>query len=655
MADVITRFKLETTQYDSKLRDESNRLAEFTRKVSMAGKEFDRFAASQVDAVRELGKMGPAATDAKDKVKELVAAYNALAKQYNVLTKEQQQSDYGKAMAESLKSLQQQISAAKNEMNSTGGVLDQLKQKVTLNIDAIKLFNVGLTAAKEALDVAKDAFFSSESNVDAWGQTVSATKSIYESFLQTLNTGDFSGFIRHINDVIAKAREAYNALDELNTRMTIINPERTRLQARSTELKAIIRREGAGSAKGMAAQSELKALEGMLTQAFKTESELNMNAFKAEVDKKLQEAGIKLGKRDYEFLMRTFSSDASYMAMKRGARGKKGTEYVGGGLYDEGEVYSYDTRNMNQRLLDLFTDSWRQQYAPLLNAAFSARGSAASTLLSDARYLRTGSTSGGASSSNGKSTEETLEQINATILEQWQAVVRGMDVDTSKLKVVDPTGPSDAWEAYTKSQESQEENTDELERLTEALKKLNEKEGITGDSSELPATKSAKDMAKDLSQATQTLSSISNGINSIFSGLESLGVDIPENLKGIMSGITGVMTILTGISSLVLTITAIQGAKAIPIIGTFLASGGIVHAAGGYVGGNSYSGDNIPAMLDAGEVVLNKAQQGNIASQLQDGSRQMQIVGEIDGEKIVLVANRSLKRSGRGELVTWKD
>lgn len=652
MADVITRFKLETTQYDSKLRDESNRLAEFTRKVSMAGKEFDRFAASQVDAVRELGKMGPAATDAKDKVKELVAAYNALAKQYNVLTKEQQQGDYGKAMAESLKSLQQQITSAKNEMNSTGGVLDQLKQKVTLNVDAFKLFNVGLAAAKEALDVAKDAFFSSESNVDAWGQTVSATKSIYESFLQTLNTGDFSGFIRRINDVIAKAREAYNALDELNTRMTIINPERTRLQARATELKAIIRREGAGSAKGMAAQSELKALEGMLTQAFKTESELNMNAFKAEVDKKLQEAGIKLGKRDYEFLMRTFSSDASYMAMKRGARGKKGTEYVGGGSYDEGEVYSYDTRNMNQRLLDLFTDSWRQQYAPLLNAAFGARGSAASTLLSDARYLRTGSTSGGGSGRTGNSTEETLEQINATILEQWQAVVRGMDVDTSKLKAVEPTGPSDAWEAYT---QSQEENTDGLKSLTDALKKLNEKEGITGDSSQPPATKSVKDMAKDLSQATQTLSSISNGINSIFSGLESLGVDIPESLKGIMGGITGVMTILTGISSLVLTITAIQGAKAIPVVGTFLASGGIVHAAGGYVGGSSYSGDNIPAMLDAGEVVLNKAQQGNIASQLQDGNRQMQIVGEIDGEKIVLVANRSLKRSGRGELVTWKN
>lgn len=170
-----------------------------------------------------------------------------------------------------------------------------------------------------------------------------------------------------------------------------------------------------------------------------------------------------------------------------------------------------------------------------------------------------------------------------------------------------------------------------------------------------PAMKTPKEMAKDLSQATQTLTSISSGINNIFSGLESIGVEVPDELKGIMNGITGMMTILTGISSLVMTITAIQTVKSIPVVGQFAANGGIVHAAGGWVGGSSYSGDNVPALLNSGEVVLNKAQQGNIASQLQDGSRQMQIVGEIEGEKIVLVANRSLKRSGRGELVTWKN
>ena len=46
MADVITRFKLETTQYDSKLRDTSKGLAEFTRQATQAGNKFIKLVSS---------------------------------------------------------------------------------------------------------------------------------------------------------------------------------------------------------------------------------------------------------------------------------------------------------------------------------------------------------------------------------------------------------------------------------------------------------------------------------------------------------------------------------------------------------------------------------------------------------------------------------
>ena len=85
------------------------------------------------------------------------------------------------------------------------------------------------------------------------------------------------------------------------------------------------------------------------------------------------------------------------------------------------------------------------------------------------------------------------------------------------------------------------------------------------------------------------------------------------------------------------------------------------YASGGVIKGNSYSGDNIGGLVDgsqlvglnAGELVLNQAQQGNLASQLSGAGRGMNIVGEIQGEKIVLVANRFFKRTGQGEIVTW--
>jgi hypothetical protein len=84
------------------------------------------------------------------------------------------------------------------------------------------------------------------------------------------------------------------------------------------------------------------------------------------------------------------------------------------------------------------------------------------------------------------------------------------------------------------------------------------------------------------------------------------------------------------------------------------------YAEGGIVKGNHYSGDMLDGGsfgINAGELVLNRAQQGSLASQLEGsagGFRNGQIVGRIEGEKIVLVANRYFRRTGQGEILTWK-
>ena len=122
MADVITRFKLETTQYDSKLRDASKTLSEFARQASFAGKDFDKFTKGNVEAARAFGNISTSATNAKDKVKELVGAYNDMARSYNMLSKEQQQSDWAKAMAQSMQTLKGRISEAKKEMQELQNV-----------------------------------------------------------------------------------------------------------------------------------------------------------------------------------------------------------------------------------------------------------------------------------------------------------------------------------------------------------------------------------------------------------------------------------------------------------------------------------------------------------------------------------------------------
>jgi hypothetical protein len=69
--------------------------------------------------------------------------------------------------------------------------------------------------------------------------------------------------------------------------------------------------------------------------------------------------------------------------------------------------------------------------------------------------------------------------------------------------------------------------------------------------------------------------------------------------------------------------------------------------------GNTYSGDQIPAMVNAGEVVLDKAQQSTLASQLQEGCmRNMNLSGRIRGTDIILSVDRTLSLEGK-QLLTW--
>ena len=75
------------------------------------------------------------------------------------------------------------------------------------------------------------------------------------------------------------------------------------------------------------------------------------------------------------------------------------------------------------------------------------------------------------------------------------------------------------------------------------------------------------------------------------------------------------------------------------------------------VEGNKYSGDQIPAMLNAGEIVLTKAMQGNLASQLQGnggGGHSGYTPSHVSGEQIWIALNAFTKRTGKGEVVTWR-
>ena len=87
-----------------------------------------------------------------------------------------------------------------------------------------------------------------------------------------------------------------------------------------------------------------------------------------------------------------------------------------------------------------------------------------------------------------------------------------------------------------------------------------------------------------------------------------------------------------------------------------MANGGVAHAADGWSGtvpGTHFSGDMVPIMVNSGELILNRAQQGVIASALGDGgNKKLQIELIAKGEELRGVINANGRRTGRGEMVT---
>ena len=145
-------------------------------------------------------------------------------------------------------------------------------------------------------------------------------------------------------------------------------------------------------------------------------------------------------------------------------------------------------------------------------------------------------------------------------------------------------------------------------------------------------------------QKIEGMQNLLGGVGGMLSGIQQIGIEIPEEIQSVMGVLSGIMTVVSSIESIIIT-------------GQFLgwfANGGVVHAANGYVSGNNFSGDMVPAMLNSGELVLNRFQQQALAANIQNkGGGEMQVVGKIRGEEIVLVANRYFKRTGQGEILTW--
>lgn len=227
MADSIVRLKIDSSEYDNKLKRASEQLNRYADGCRKAGGTLEHVDEGVIEFTRSLGSMQTTATSARGKLAEMTKAFTDLSMQYKSMTDEEKKGEFGKTLNASLDELKGRIQDSKAELDDInkslngndglGGALDSVASKLGINIEQLTKFGGAAAIATTAVKVAKDAFFESESNIDEWGRTIEGAKGAYNVFLDTLNNGNWSGFFQNLQTAIKGGRDLYDTLDRLGS------------------------------------------------------------------------------------------------------------------------------------------------------------------------------------------------------------------------------------------------------------------------------------------------------------------------------------------------------------------------------------------------------------------------------------------------------
>ena len=536
-----------------------------------------------------------------------------------------------------------------------------------------------------ALKVAKDAFMSSEENLDEWGRTVMASENLYKGFLNSLNSGNINGFLNNISTITEAARAAYDALDELGTFNAFNQIQTQKTRTGFTEAMAGYRM-GEGSKEDV--EKAARAYQEELRQRQKRELE----AYSKNVRLIAADHQVPWGNLEQALTGKYGDYDALKKVMPSGKR----TVYQAVGQF--GATMSYEVpvavtaeEKMGEALRKL-TDTELQKLQALGAQAEKTGEEIAQIDKQMARVLNgrsqgtTGSSSGstnrrgGGGGSRSTKTEPTYaadsiaaqQKLVADLTKQWNEA--GASVRNQYIQPL--------VEAEAKLKAMTDEQTLLKEQASGRLKgnapggngieipissDVSFDEWLTGvqdqlanlefEPIEIPIETTAGDV-KAIAQAASITADVVGSIGDAFNAIE----DPAAKVMGTVA--QSIATVAMGYAQA--TVAAAQtgnpwvwAAFAISGLATMITMISNIHSATGYaeggiVGGTSYSGDNIPIMANAGELVLTKAQQNTLAQNLQGtGMGSMNLKTKVKGTELLVWLDNSLAQSGRGELVTW--
>lgn len=739
MADSIVRLKIDSSEYDNKLKRASEQLNRYADGCRKAGGTLEHVDEGVIEFTRSLGSMQTTATSARGKIAEMTKAFTDLSMQYKSMTDEEKKGEFGKTLNASLDELRGRIQDSKAELDDInkslngndglGGALDSVASKLGINIDQLTKFGGAAAIATTAVKVAKDAFFESESNIDEWGRTIEGAKGAYNVFLDTLNNGNWSGFFQNLQTAIKGGRDLYDTLDRLGSIKSNNAAAIAIVQQQIAQLRLAKQNGQDVDAQIKEATAKLAALQKQSVNAGKTAGSKSAFSVIRNGVNSVGNVGLNDATINYavDLIMKNGQSEFDKYKRNRDVLYQRGlvtkTETINdsqGGTYErQYKVFDLNALSREQQkqyaLAQAITEGETriQEGISIFAQAVQDGTSSAREEFKGNRYSLQGSGGGGRSGSGGgkggggvvdiveKDDFSEMEEIVGLIALQRQKVkdlqeqiehapdetfityMRGelqvaqeeLDRLTGKTKTTGEAITQDLSAPLLQMSSILKQLNDELahaetpeayQNILADIKAINqEMENFKGNTGVTELNKSGKNADKSWRDASSAVQSVGSALQQIEDPGAKIAGLIGQAVANIALGFAQATTaaaaggpfawiaaIAGGLATMTSTIAAIHSA-------TGFQNGGIVqcapmkYATGGIIQGKTYSSDMIPIRANAGELILNRAQQGNIASQL-DGSglQNLNLTATISGEQIRLALNNNGRRTGRGEYVT---
>ena len=566
-----------------------------------------------------------------------------------------------------------QLEGFKKDNLSAGGVIKQLSS--SLVGAAAKFASIG-AAASAAMKVAKDAFFQSEGNIDDWGRAVDGAKGAYSTFLNTLNSGNWSNFFTNLSTAVKGARDLYDVLDRLGSIKANNQAAIAIVQQQIAQLRLAKQNGENVDAQLKQATEQLRALQNQSVVAGQTAGTTSIiNTLRNRVNAG-NTVGANIGEGTYIQLAYQLehSGQAVFDSMKKtfddlskkatietttAYTNRNGTYYQTSTIVDINRLTAEEQKQYLVAKAITEGETEIQKGLSIYAQAIQEGTSAAREEFKNNRYGLQGSGKGG----SGDTKKEEYIPLAGSIDEQ---IAKVKELQDAFNKTADQSIRGQLITAI-------DEATRHLEFLQgKGVEPLTANTGSLSSHLGLPDVSGLKITDEDLDKLTKLAnagkeaeSSWSDAMGSI-SGLGSALASIEDpavKVLGIIAeaiatvalsfakalskdtklGVFGwIAAAAAGTAAMVTTISAIKSATA----GSY--------AEGGIVPGNSYSGDNLTANVNSGELILSMAQSDRIANLLRNGNnnQNMHLTATIKGTDIQLALNNTARQQGRGTYVT---